>query len=153
MKARFHQRLLNHKPSIKITIAIEPNSVTSGDQRRIRYEISIVRDVCALNGGIRKTGVNTVVTTATTSTNTIRYEISIVRDVCALNGAIRKTGVNTVVTTATTSTNTISQTSLRLALVHSDNRVRRLGMPGSGSIFNLAHHRHGPQYADGEKRQ
>src|ERR1043166_2844049 len=115
MKARFHQRLLNHKPSIKMTIAMEPNSVTSGDQRRIRYEISIVRDVCALNG------------------------------------AIRKTGVNTVGTTATTSTNTISQTSLRLALVHSDNRVRRLGMPGPGSIFNLAPNHLAPKYADGTK--
>src|SRR5262249_28628943 len=117
MNARLHHRLLNHNPSIKTRIASEPNNVTSGDQRRIREEISIVRDVCGLNG------------------------------------LIRNNGVKPIATTITTRQKSISQTSLRLELVHSDNRVKSLGMPGSSSTFNPAQHRDGPQYADGEKRQ
>src|SRR6185369_10693051 len=117
MNARLHQRPPIHNPIVSVKIASSPNTVRSGDQRRIRYETSIVRGVCALNGMIRNTGVSTIATTTTTSTK------------------------NT------------SHTSLRLVLVHSDNRVRRLGMPGSSSTFYPAQHRDCPQYAHGEKRQ
>ena len=46
-----------------------------------------------------------------------------------------------------------SQTSLRLAFVQSDNRVRTLRMVISSSTLNLVDHCDHPQYADGQERE
>src|SRR4051794_21269710 len=66
---RLHQRPPSHSLIVKARVNIVASIVTSGDQRCIKYDTSMMRGVCALNGMIRKTGVNTITITIAMSRN------------------------------------------------------------------------------------
>src|ERR1700752_175110 len=66
----------NQRPPIHNLSAIarrssEANTVSHGDQRRMRYEISNTRGVWALKGMMRKTGISTITSTTATSKRSI----------------------------------------------------------------------------------
>src|SRR5215217_8175200 len=68
---RVHQRPPSHSLIVRVRITSDVSTVTTGDQRRIMYDTSRMRDVCALNGMIRKTGVNTIAMTIAMSTKSV----------------------------------------------------------------------------------